>query len=60
MYSKNIRSYLETKDNNSYYGEARDPTIIQSKVMVVDNPRNKRMIQGYQHWKHIISTLTTR
>ena len=60
MHSKNIRSCLNTKEKNSDYGEARDSKIIQTKVMVADNPRNKRMIQGSQHWKHRIKNLTTR
>ena len=60
MNSRNTRSFLKTNEKNSDDGEARDPTRIQTKVMVADNPRNKRMILGSQHWKHRIKTLTTR
>ena len=60
MHSRNTRSCQKTKEKNSDYGEARDPKRIHTKVTVADNPRNKRIILGSQHWKHRIKTLTTR
>ena len=60
MHSRNTRICLKTKYKNPDYGEARGPTRIQTKLMVVEHPRKKRMIIEYQHWKHRIRTLTTR
>ena len=57
---KEYKKLPKTKYKNSDYGEARDPTGIQTKVKVADNPRNKRIIQGSRNWKHIPKTLTTR
>ena len=56
----NTITFLKTKEKNSDYEEARGPTRIHTKVMVVEYPRNKIMIIESQHWKHIIRTLTTR
>ena len=60
IHSRNTRSCLKIKEKNLDYGEARGQTRIQTKVMVVEPPRNKIMTLEYQHWKHRIRTLTTR
>ena len=49
IHSRNTRSSLKIKEKNFDYGEAIGHTKMHTKVMVVEPPRNKRMILEYQH-----------